>query len=151
MTGTPQSHPLTVQMQRMQSRLSQVSQERSRYMLRRLAHQNRNHPPVTGAAPGSPGPALTKVLRERAGSIFRTGRNRSSTTNTRASQALSEGRSDARSDGGPRSDGHGVTDEFGSAGAASASNAPHSPTPNSPTPNSPTPQQRRPGSRPQSP
>lgn len=70
----------------MQSRLSQASQDRRQgYILRRLAVANRMNEPTVE---GSPSSALGK-LRSRAGTILKP-RNRSSTTNTRASSQHSD-------------------------------------------------------------
>ncbi|TXT09998.1 uncharacterized protein COLE_03932 [Cutaneotrichosporon oleaginosum] len=72
-----------VAIRRMQSSLSQTSQQRQRYTLRRLAVQNRQS---NSPAP-SPHSAF-KSLRNRAGSILRP-RHRSSTVNTRGSTQMS--------------------------------------------------------------
>lgn len=72
-----------VAIQRMQSRLSEVSKENrnNRYTLRRLNRNNNSHDQAT---PMSPGNSPFGRLRTRANSILKP-RNRSSTTNTRHS------------------------------------------------------------------
>lgn len=86
-----------VAVHRMQSRLSEASAHRRKYTLRRLGMQNRAKEAAErdSTVPGSPSSnPFARVIRERAGSILRTGRNRSSTVNTRNSRAASEGLSD---------------------------------------------------------
>ncbi|KAL1408157.1 hypothetical protein Q8F55_004961 [Vanrija albida] len=85
-----------VAVHRMQSRLSEASAHRRKYTLRRLGMQNRaKETERDPSAPASPSNnPFARVIRERAGSILRGNRNRSSTVNTRNSRALSEGLSD---------------------------------------------------------